>query len=211
MAIRVSIVEDDRRVRDSLSLLVRHSPDCALVSAHASAEHFLEHVATESAEVVLMDINLPGMSGVECVRRLKRMERPNPLPEVVMLTVYEESHQIFDALQAGASGYLLKRSTSDEILGAILSVKAGGAPMSSYIARKVVQSFQQAGPSSEESENLSRREEEILGYVAKGYINKEIAELSGLSVETVRSYLKNIYKKLHVRSRTAAAMKYFQN
>jgi DNA-binding NarL/FixJ family response regulator len=210
MPIRVSLVEDDRRLRESLSELIRGCPDCTLVAAYSSAETALAHLASEPPDVLLMDINLPGISGVDCVRQLRKLPSINPSPEVVMLTVYEESNQIFDALKAGASGYLLKRASPSEILDAILAVHAGGAPMSSHIARKVVKSFKDAGPSTEASENLSVREEEILGYVAQGYINKEIADFSGLSVETVRSYLKNIYKKLHVRSRTAAAMKYFQ-
>jgi DNA-binding NarL/FixJ family response regulator len=154
-----------------------------------------------------MDINLPKMSGVECTRQLK-MIRPESL--IVMLTVYDDSDRIFHALQMGASGYLLKRSPADEILRAIQDVKRGGAPMSNYIARKVVQSFQRQGQSDKPAENLSKRETDVLGYVAQGYTNKEVAEALGLSVETIHAYLKNIYTKLHVRSRTEAVMKFRQ-
>jgi len=152
-----------------------------------------------------MDIHLPGMSGVECVRRLKSQAAE---VQVVMLTVYDDSERIFQALQMGASGYLLKRSTTDEILRALEEVHRGGAPMSSYIARKVVQSFRRQGPSDRPAENLSKRETDVLTYVSRGYTNKEIADALGLSAETVRGYLKTIYSKLQVRSRTEAAMKF---
>jgi DNA-binding NarL/FixJ family response regulator len=211
--IRVSIVEDDERVRKSLAALIERSGFCELVSAYGSAEEALKELVLNSPDVLLMDIHLPGISGVECVNRLRAIDFKGSRPEIVMLTVYEESQNIFDALQAGATGYLLKRAGSEEILEAIRSVRQGGAPMSSHIARKVVQSFRRLPLSPQtqhsDSESLSKREEEVLSLVAQGYINKEIADMTGLSVETVRSYLKNIYKKLHVRSRTAAAMKYF--
>jgi DNA-binding NarL/FixJ family response regulator len=152
-----------------------------------------------------MDINLPGISGVECVRQLKARF---PDLHVVMLTVYDDSERIFQALQMGASGYLLKRSTTAEILHAIEDVHSGGAPMSSYIARKVVQSFRQQGASDQPTENLSKRETDVLEYVSRGYSNKEIADALGLKAETVRGYLKTIYTKLHVRSRTEAALKF---
>ncbi|MCW5559382.1 MAG: response regulator transcription factor, partial [Verrucomicrobiae bacterium] len=158
-------------------------------------------------DLVFMDINLPCMSGVECTRQLKECL---PDLQIVMLTVYDDSDQIFRALEMGASGYLLKRSTSAEILQAIEEVRRGGAPMSSHIARKVVQSFQRRGRAPRDAENLSPREEEVLGYVARGYVNKEIAEAMGIGLETVRSYLKSIYTKLQVRSRTEAAMKFFR-
>ena len=211
--IRISIVEDDERVRKSLAALIERSGFCELVSAYGSAEDALKELVLNSPDVLLMDIHLPGISGVECVNRIRTIDFKGDRPEIVMLTVYEESQNIFDALQAGATGYLLKHAGSEEILEAIRSVRQGGAPMSSHIARKVVQSFRRLPLSPQtqhsDSESLSKREEEVLSLVAQGYINKEIADMTGLSVETVRSYLKNIYKKLHVRSRTAAAMKYF--
>lgn len=206
MSIRVVIVEDDERIRSNLALLINQANGILCVGTCRSGEEAISQIPTLAPEVVLMDINLPGMSGVECVRQLKEIL---PGIQVVMLTVYEDSEQIFAALEMGATGYLLKRMPPSEILEAIEQVHAGGAPMSGYIARKVVQSFQRRGPSAKETENLSKREEEILAHVAKGYINKEIADTLSISVETVRSHLKSIYEKLHVRSRTAAAIKYF--
>jgi DNA-binding NarL/FixJ family response regulator len=205
MNIRVAIVEDDEQVRENLARLVAETKGFECVATFASGEQALEALPRRTPDVVLMDINLPGISGVECVRRLKSM-----LPEihVVMLTVYDDSDRIFQALQMGASGYLLKRSTAAEILHALEDVHRGGAPMSSYIARKVVQSFQKYSPSDKPAENLTRRETDVLSYVARGYTNKEIAEALGLSTETVHGYLKTIYTKLHVRSRTEAAMKF---
>ena len=207
MPITVAIVEDDFKTRENLQTMLREAPGYQCVGAFSSGEAALEGLPKLRPEVVLMDINLPKMSGVECARQLKLL-RPESL--IVMLTVYDDSDRIFHALQMGASGYLLKRSPVDEILRAIQDVKKGGAPMSNYIARKVVQSFQRQGPSDKPAENLSKRETEVLGYVAQGYTNKEVAEALGLSVETIHAYLKNIYSKLHVRSRTEAVMKFRQ-
>ncbi len=205
MNIRVAIVEDDGPVRENLARLIAESDGFECVATFGSGEAALEQWPRRCPDVLLMDINLPGISGVECVRRLKSME---PELHVVMLTVYDDSDRIFQALQMGASGYLLKRSTTAEILGAIEEVHRGGAPMSSYIARKVVQSFRQDGKPETSPENLSARERDVLDYVARGFANKEIADALGLRTETVRGYLKTIYAKLHVRSRTEAAMKY---
>jgi DNA-binding NarL/FixJ family response regulator len=205
MSIRVAIVEDDEQVREHLSRLVGEAKGFECVATFCSGEQALESLSRRAPDVVLMDINLPGISGVECVRQLKLL-----LPDVhvVMVTVYDDSDRIFQALQMGASGYLLKLSTAADILHAIEEVHRGGAPMSSYIARKVVQSFRRQGASSKPAENLSKRETDVLDYVSRGYTNKEIAEALGLSAETVRGYLKTIYSKLHVRSRTEAAMKF---
>lgn len=205
MSIRVAIVEDDEQVRENLARLVGDAKGFECVATFASGELALAGLPRRPLDVVLMDINLPGISGVECVRQLKSLA---PQVHVVMLTVYDDSERIFQALQMGASGYLLKRSTSAEILHAIEDVHHGGAPMSSYIARKVVQSFRRQGPSEKPAENLTKRETDVLEYVSRGYANKEIADALGLSAETVRGYLKTIYSKLHVRSRTEAAMKF---
>jgi len=205
MSIRVAIVEDDEQVRENLARLVGDARGFECVATFGSGEQALNNLPRRLPNVVLMDINLPGMSGVECVRQLKSLA---PDVHVVMLTVYDDSDRIFQALQMGASGYLLKRSTAAEILHAIEDVHQGGAPMSSYIARKVVQSFRRQGPSEKPAENLTRRETDVLEYVSRGYANKEIADALGLSAETVRGYLKTIYSKLHVRSRTEAAMKF---
>ena len=205
MSIRVAIVEDDEQVRENLGRLVGEAKGFECVATYGSGEQALSNLPRRLPDVVLMDINLPGISGVECVRQLKAFA---PNVHVVMLTVYDDSDRIFQALQMGASGYLLKRSTAAEILHAIEDVHQGGAPMSSYIARKVVQSFRRQGPSEKPAENLTKRETDVLEYVSRGYANKEIADALGLSAETVRGYLKTIYSKLHVRSRTEAAMKF---
>jgi DNA-binding NarL/FixJ family response regulator len=205
MSIRVAIVEDDEQVRENLARLIGEAKGFECVATFSSGEEALEAWPRRVPDVVVMDINLPGISGVECVRQLK--SRFPDLP-IVMLTVYDDSERIFQALQMGASGYLLKRSTAEEILHAIADVHGGGAPMSSYIARKVVQSFRSQRPSDRPTEDLSKRETDVLEYVSRGYTNKEIGEALGLSAETVRGYLKTIYSKLHVRSRTEAAMKY---
>jgi DNA-binding NarL/FixJ family response regulator len=205
MSIRVAIVEDDEQVRENLARLIGEAKGFECVATFSTGEKAVEEWPRRVPDVVVMDINLPGISGVECVRQLKSRF---PDLHIVMLTVYDDSERIFQALQMGASGYLLKRSTSEEILHAIADVHGGGAPMSSYIARKVVQSFRCQGPSDRPTEDLSKRETDVLEYVSRGYTNKEIAEALGLSAETVRGYLKTIYSKLHVRSRTEAAMKF---
>jgi DNA-binding NarL/FixJ family response regulator len=205
MSIKVAIVEDDEQVRENLAALIGETKGFECAGTYRSGEQFLQTLPHRLPEVVLMDINLPGMSGVECVRQIKGIAQQ---VQVVMLTVYDDSERIFRALQMGASGYLLKRSSAGEILRAIEEVHRGGAPMTSYIARKVVQSFQRQGISEHPAENLSRRELDVLSYVARGYTNKEIADALGISAETVRGYLKTIYSKLQVRSRTEAAMKY---
>jgi DNA-binding NarL/FixJ family response regulator len=205
MPIRIAIVEDDEQVRENLAALLGSTNGFECVGTYLSGEDALARLPRRLPDVVLMDINLPGMSGVECVRQLKAIA---PDLNVVMLTVYDDSERIFQALQMGAAGYLLKRSASSELVAAIEEVHRGGAPMSSYIARKVVQSFRRQGPSDKPAENLSKRETDVLGYVARGYTNKEIATALGLSTETVHGYLKTIYSKLHVRSRTEAAMKF---
>jgi len=205
MSISVAIVEDEARIRVQLAKLINEAPGFRCQGAFSSGEEALLEISRHPADVVLMDINLPKMSGVECTFRLKKLL---PKLQIVMLTVYDDSELIFKALEMGASGYLLKRTPAKEILNAVTDVHRGGAPMSSYIARQVVQSF--AKRANPESPELSPREAEVLALVAKGYINKEIADQLGLRLETVRSYLKSIYDKLHVRSRTEAAMKFFQ-
>jgi DNA-binding NarL/FixJ family response regulator len=204
MLIKVAIVEDDPRWRTNLELLLRETEGLECVGVYRTGEEAVENLPSRRPQVVLMDINLPGMSGVECTRHLRGLL---PAAQIVMLTVYDDSDRIFQALQMGASGYLLKRASADEILQAIQDVFRGGAPMSAYIARKVVQSFQQQAPSARPEEVLSKRETDVLGYVARGYSDKEVAEALGLTLATVRSYLKTIYGKLHVHSRTQAILK----
>jgi DNA-binding NarL/FixJ family response regulator len=202
--LNVAIVEDDDRFRKTLSRWVESTAGLHCAGSYDCAEDALKSIPKTNADIVIMDINLPAMSGIECVRKL-RAERP--ALQVIMLTAYEDGDLIFKALQAGAHGYLLKRSSPDKILEAIVEVSRGGAPMSSNIARKVVQSFENKGLSAEDQANLTKREEEILRGVVRGLINKEIAAELSVSVETIRVHLKNIYEKLHVRSRTEAALK----
>ena len=155
-----------------------------------------------------MDINLPGMNGIECVRQLKSA---HPAIEFIMLTVYEDTASVFNALAAGASGYLLKLATRPELLEAIQRVHAGGSPMTSHIARKVVQSFRHPSPIETETTQLSPREQEVLGYLAKGFLYKEISGTLGISYDTVHNHIRHIYEKLHVRSRTQAVTKYLRS
>jgi DNA-binding NarL/FixJ family response regulator len=207
MSISVSIVEDSNQVRSTLARLISRAEGFTCLSQHANAEAALEALPKERPDVVLMDINLPGMNGVECVRQLKQIV---PEIQIVMLTVYEDTENIFSALAAGASGYLLKRTTRDELLAAIREVRAGGSPMTTHIARKVVQSFQQAGASPKPTENLSPREQEVLDCLSQGFLYKEIAEKLGISYETVHTYIRRIYEKLQVRTRTEAVAKFLR-
>lgn len=202
--IGVSVVEDESWLRENLSREIGRSPGLRCVSSYSSAEAALKGIPTDRPEVVIMDINLPGLDGVECVRQLK-----SALPETqfLMLTVYEESDKIFNSMLAGASGYLLKRTNASELLEAIQQVHAGGSPISCSIARKVVSYFNQMGGVSEVAK-LSRREYEVLELLAKGAAYKEIADQLSLSVETIRMNVKHIYTKLHVHSRGEAAAKF---
>jgi DNA-binding NarL/FixJ family response regulator len=205
MNIVVSIVEDDATARRMLGEWIRRAPGFRCAGAHGSGEAALATLPAEKPTVVLMDINLPGMTGIECVRRLKPLLLDT---QFVMLTVYEDADHIFNALVAGASGYLLKRMPREELLAALKDVHAGGSPMSSHIARKVVQSFQRIDSQRSTEVDLSPREREVLALLARGYLYKEIAESLQISVLTVNSYIRRIYEKLHVRSRAQAVAKY---
>ena len=205
MQIRVSIVEDNRGTRESLSELLERAPALCFVGAHPSGEEALRQIPAEAPDVVLMDINLPRMNGIECVARLKQQM---PKTQVLMLTTYEESDLIFDSLRNGASGYLLKNLPPTELIQAIEQVHAGGAPMSMQIARKLVNHFQQIKKPRSDVEKLTGREQEILSLLAKGYFYKEIADQLGISLSTVRAHLHAVYEKLHVQSRTEAVVKY---
>jgi DNA-binding NarL/FixJ family response regulator len=201
----VAIVEDNAGLGAGLRRVVESMPDCQCVGVWGSGEDALVKVPAFRPDVVLMDINLPGISGIETTARLKA-ELPELL--VVMVTVYRDHDKIFDALKAGACGYLLKRSSPAEIRQAILDVREGGAPMSAEIARRVVEAFHRPPAKAEETVHLSKRETEILDLLSHGLANKEIADRLGLSIETVRVHLKRIYDKLHVHSRTEAVVKY---
>ena len=203
----VGIVEDDAVIRSSLSRLVGEAPGFKCVKACATGEDALRSFPEIKPQIVLMDVHLPGMSGIECTRHLKKIL---PATQVVILTVYEDSDSIFQALKSGASGYLLKRCEPEEVLHALEDAAEGGAPMTSQIARKVVQSFRESAEGADLAVNLTSRENEILSLLSRGYANKEIADKLAITVPTVRTHLRHIYEKLHVRSRTEAIVKYLQ-
>jgi Response regulator containing a CheY-like receiver domain and an HTH DNA-binding domain len=205
--IKVSIVEDNDQFRSTLGNVINRSEGFKCIGQYGSAEEALEEIPKNVPDVVLMDINLPGMNGVECVARLKKL---CPDTQIVMLTVYEDTDNIFNALKAGATGYLLKRTTREELLEAIRDVYKGGSPMTTHIARKVVQSFQKM-ESSSPTEALTAREQEVLECLAKGFLYKEIADKLGISYETVRTHIRRIYEKLQVRSRTEAVAKFLKS
>lgn len=203
--IRLAIVEDEQWMRNNLSHVIDSSPSLCCVGAFATAEEALEQMKSARPDVVLLDINLPGMNGVECLRHLRAA-----LPEAryLMLTVFEESEKIFRSLLAGASGYLLKRSSTPELLNAIQEVYDGGSPMSSSIARRVVSYFNQMGQKTSQADTLSQREKEVLELLGKGAAYKDIADQLSLSIDTIRMNVRHIYTKLHVHSRSEATAKY---
>jgi DNA-binding NarL/FixJ family response regulator len=207
--ITVAIVEDDDGIRKSLEWLLESSSEFALAGSCSSAEEAWRMLPKAAPQVVLMDINLPVHSGIECTARLKELL---PTTQVIMITVYDDSEKVFTALRAGASGYILKRATPEQIAQAIREVHAGGVPMSSGIARKVLASFREPPSASvPEEESLSRREQEVLELLAKGCSNKDIAHRLSVSIVTVTWHLQHIYSKLHVRSRTEAAVKFLKH
>jgi len=207
MTINVSIVEDSDKLRGTLVRALNRAEGIHCLSEYANAEDALKALPQDRPNVVLMDINLPGMNGVECVRHLKPLL---PETQIVMLTVYEDTENIFSALKAGATGYMLKRTTQAELLDAIREVHRGGSPMTTHIARKVVQTLQQAPAPSQAAEALSPREQEVLDYLAKGFLYKEIADKLGIGYETVHTYIRRIYEKLQVRTRTEAVAKFLR-
>jgi DNA-binding NarL/FixJ family response regulator len=207
LSIAVAIVEDDVPAREILAGWIRNAEGFRLAGEYDDAETAIARLPHEQPSVVLFDINLPGMSGIECVRRLKPVL---PDTQFVMVTVYEDANHIFNALSAGATGYLLKQMRRNELLDALKDVHAGGSPMSSQIARKVVQNFYRVETQAANGETveLSGREREVLELLARGYLYKEIAELLKISVPTVNTYIRRVYEKLHVRSRAQAVAKY---
>lgn len=216
MPITISIVEDNDKLRGTLAKVIGRAEGFRFVSDYASAEEALAGLPKVRPEVVLMDINLPGMNGVECVRKLKALL---PQTQVMMLTVYEDTENIFNALAAGASGYLLKRTPTRELIEAIREVHRGGSPMTTHIARMVVQSFQKSvaapaqpagGGSGGDLSELSEREQQVLDLLAQGLIYKEIADKLNIGYETVHTYIRRIYEKLQVRTRTEAVAKFLQ-
>jgi DNA-binding NarL/FixJ family response regulator len=204
--IKVAIVEDSAAVRANLVELLNHSADLACICACENTAEALVQIPKLNPHVVLMDLHLPDGSGVECTFRLKQQL---PETQVMILTVHEDSDLIFRALELGASGYLLKRTPPDALLAGIREIRTGGCPMSSEVARKVVQYFRNKRAAKSEIHGLSPRQEEMLRLLAQGYVPKEIADEMKVSITTVRSYLRLIYQKLHVQNRTEAVIKYF--
>jgi DNA-binding NarL/FixJ family response regulator len=202
---KIAIVEDNKVIRESLIEFVHSDAELTCVCACATAEDALKQIPKHQPEIVLMDVQLPNMSGIECTAQLKQLL---PGLHIIMVTVYEDTERIFKALRAGACGYLLKRCTPEELLAAVREVRQGGAPMSREIARKVIFSFQEPLAIAAEVEELSPREREILELLAAGFPNKQIADRLGLTDGTVRWHLRHVYNKLHVRSRTEAALKF---
>ena len=203
--VTVALVEDDRGTRENLMAVLACAPQLRCLKGYASGEEALREIPADPPDVVLMDINLPGINGIQCVARLKAKL---PKVQVLMLTTYEDSKLIFDSLRAGASGYLLKNMAPAQVVEAVEQVSAGGSPMSMHIARKVVSHFQQIKQVPSEMDVLSKRELEILGLLAKGYLYKETADQLGITPGTVRVHLHTVYEKLHVSSRTEAVVKF---
>ena len=205
-AINVALVEDSRDEREALAYLIRASPGFACVGAFATGEEAQEKIPRLRPDVVLLDIHLPGLSGIDCLRRLKDRL---PSTRFMMLTVFEDHDRIFQSLAAGALGYLVKKAPPAKLLEAIQELHQGGAPMSGQIARQVVAVFQQPAPTADALAALTGREQEIVQRLAQGLIYKEIASHLGISVGTVRTHICRIYEKLHARSRHEAVLKAF--
>lgn len=206
-SIRVAIVDDEDGTRESIDLYLRTIEGLDCVSTFASADQALAGIPPDPPDVVLMDINMPGEDGISCTRRLKAA---CPHVQILMLTVYDDTDKLFRALAAGASGYLLKRVDPAQLVEAIRDVHAGGSPMSGSIARKVVQSFQQVPSTTDETDALSAREDQVLRFLARGYTYKRIAHELSISIDTTRTYIRRIYEKLHVHSRTEAVVRYLE-
>jgi len=207
MAIRVAFVEDDQELRDSVAKLVGRASGLKVVASYASAEAALADIAAQEPDVVLMDINLPKMDGVECVRRLKALL---PKVQVLMLTMYEDNERLFNSILAGADGYLLKRTVPGQLVEAIREVKAGGSPMTPQIARRVFRHFRHESTPRPEIENLTPREKEVLEHLVRGNQFKQIADALDISLDGVRFHVRKIYEKLHVHSRGDAVVKFLQ-
>ncbi len=208
MRIKVSIVEDDREISEGMAFLINSSETAVCISTHPTAEEALKQIPILKPNVVLMDIKLQQMSGIDCTRKLKGLL---PQVQILMLTMYEDSELVFNSILAGASGYLVKRTPPAKVLEAIQEISNGASPMSGRIARMMVEHFRNMKRAAPQLENLSKREQEVLELLAKGYRYKEIADQLTMSFDTVRSHLRSIYDKLHVHSRTEAVAKFLQS
>jgi DNA-binding NarL/FixJ family response regulator len=204
--ILVSIVEDIQDIRNGLERIISEAPGFVCLSVYSNAEEAIRDLPGLQPDIVIMDINLPGMSGIDCLRKVKAL---CPKMQFIMFTIYEDSEQIFEALSSGASGYLLKNTPHHNIPEAIKELYKGGAPMSAGIAKKVVTYLQQKAPANQDSSLLSTRENEILHLLGKGFLYKEIAQKLGIGTGTVRVHIHNIYEKLHVQNRTEAINKVY--
>lgn len=205
--VRIVIVEDQPGVSDSLTGLINHAPGLQVIGTYRDGETAAVEIPRLKPDVVLMDIGLPGMSGIECVRQLKAVL---PALTIIMLTVYDQGEFLFNSLRAGASGYLLKRTTGEKLVEAIAEARLGGMPLTRQMATQVAAYFQQMGAATSEVDALSKRERETLALLAEGFRYKEIADRLGIGIETVREYVRNTYRKLHVTSRTEAVVKYLK-
>jgi len=205
MSITVSIVEDNKGTREQLIKLFNNAPAMRCVNAYSNGEDAIIGIGKDAPDVALVDINFPRMSGIEVVSAIKQK---CPSMQVLMLTTYEETEMIFDSLRSGANGYLLKNMSAAELVQAVQDVRAGGAPMSMQIARKVVAHFHHMRTASSEMRELSPRENEILKLLAEGFLYKEIAEKLNITMSTVRTHIHSVYEKLHVQTRTEAVVKY---
>ncbi len=201
----VVVVEDDQGLREQIVELLSSAPDIECVGAYANGTDALKQIPQRNPDVVLMDIRLPDISGIQCVVELRK-SLPNL--QIIMVTIYEDSDRIFKALKAGANGYLVKSSPPEQLLEAVRDVSRGGAPMSSHIARKVIQHFHLVGPAPTEHAHLSPREQQVLDMLSSGFLYKEIADKLNIGMETVRTYVKSICKKLHARNRLEAVAKH---
>jgi DNA-binding NarL/FixJ family response regulator len=201
------LVEDQAEVRAGLEAVIESADGFTCAGSFGNAEAALTRMATDRPDVVLMDIGLPGISGIEATRRLKGAPRP---PQIIMLTVYEDASRIFESLKAGATGYVLKSTPADQLLGAIREVHLGGSPMSSSIARRVVEEFHRGSAEPNPAADLTAREREILELLVGGYRYKEIGQRLTISLDTVRTHIRHIYEKMQVRSRTEATARFLR-
>jgi len=203
--INIAIVEDNAGIGEELAQIIAETPDCSCAVICRNLQTALRKIPPLQPDVVIMDINLPDGSGIDATERLKRLL---PATQFLMFTIYEDHDQIMKSLEAGASGYLLKRTAPEDLLRAIREIKTGGVPMTPEVARKVIHTFRRPAVRANPKEALTRREEEILELLSQGMLSKEIAGRLSISVETVNSHLKHIYGKLHVRTRTEAVIKF---
>jgi DNA-binding NarL/FixJ family response regulator len=206
-AVRIGIVEDQAGVAESLKKLINRADGFQVVGTYPNGEAALEQIPGHKPDLVLMDIGLPGIPGIECVRSLKALLPSLP---IIMLTVYDDGEHLFDSLKAGANGYLLKRTTGEKLVEAITEARLGGVPLTRQMAGKMAHYFQQLGATNSAMATLTKRERETLALLAEGFRYKEIADRLGIALETVREYVRNTYRKLHVSSRTEAAVKYLK-